>query len=97
MLIPGTTLIKNGSSFPPPYLFRATRLFGREEYLGSVRGRHNMKSNQRHIEIATGDVVLIKGDNKHRDKWNIGIVEKLYEGKDNVIRAIKFRSRKTYI
>ena len=56
-----------------------------------------MKSNQRHIEIATGDVVVIKGDNKHRDKWNIGIVEKLYEGKDNVIRAIKFRSRKTYI
>ena len=33
MLIPGTTLIKNGSSFPPPCLFQATRLFGREEYL----------------------------------------------------------------
>ena len=32
MLIPGTTLIKNGSSFPPPRLFRAPRLFGREEY-----------------------------------------------------------------
>ena len=30
-LIPGTTLIKNGSSFPPPRFFRATRLFGREE------------------------------------------------------------------
>ena len=33
MLIPGTTLIKNGSSFPPPRLFRATHLFWREEYL----------------------------------------------------------------
>ena len=31
--IPGTTLIKNGSSFPPPRLFRATRLFRREEYV----------------------------------------------------------------
>ena len=31
MLIPATTLIKNSSSFPPPCLFRATRLFGREE------------------------------------------------------------------
>ena len=29
----GTTLIKNGSSFPSPRLFRATRLFGREEYI----------------------------------------------------------------
>ena len=34
-LIPGTTLIKNGSSFPPPRLFRATCLFRREEqFLG---------------------------------------------------------------
>ena len=33
MLIPDTTLIKNGSSFPSPSLFRAALLFGREEYL----------------------------------------------------------------
>ena len=31
VLIPGTTLIKNGSSLPPPRLFWATRLFGSEE------------------------------------------------------------------
>ena len=49
------------------------------------------------MEIATGDVVLIKGDDKHRSKRNIGIVEELYKGKDNVIRAVKLRSRKTYI
>ena len=55
-----------------------------------------MENNQRHMEIAIGDVVLIKGDNKHRGKWNIGIAEELYEGKDNVIRAVKRRSRKTY-
>ena len=30
-LIPGTKLMKNGSSFPPPRLLRAPRLFGREE------------------------------------------------------------------
>ena len=49
------------------------------------------------MEIAVGDVVLIKGDDKHRSKWNIGIAEELYEGQDNVIRAVKLRSRKTYI
>ena len=49
------------------------------------------------MEIPFGDVVLIKGDDKHRGKWNIGIVEELYEGKDNVIRAVKLRSRKTHI
>ena len=49
------------------------------------------------MEIAIGDVVLIKGDDKHKGKWNIGIVEELCEGKDSVIRAVKLRSKKTYI
>ena len=48
-----------------------------------------MENNQVHMEITIGDVVVIKGDDKHRCKWNIGIVEKLYEGKDNIIRAVK--------
>ena len=56
-----------------------------------------MKNNQRHMKKAIGDVALIKGNNKHRSKWNIGIVEELYEGKDNVIRNVKLRPRKTYI
>ena len=56
-----------------------------------------MKNNQRHMEIAIGDVILMKGDDKHRGKWNIGIVEELYEGKDNIIKAVKLRSKKMYI
>ena len=68
-----------------------------KEYLRSLRERHNMKNNQKHMEIAIGDVVLIKGDDKQWGKSNIGIVEELYQGKNNIIRAIKFRSKKTYI
>ena len=49
------------------------------------------------MEIAIGDVILMKGDDKHRGKWNIGIVEELYEGKNNIIKAVKLRSKKTYI
>ena len=49
------------------------------------------------MEIANGDAVLKKGNDKHRGKWNVGIVEELYEGKDNVIRTVKLRSKKTYI
>ena len=56
-----------------------------------------MKNNQRYMEIAVGDIALIKGDNKHRGKWNIVIVEQLCEGKDNIIRAVKLRSKETYI
>ena len=54
-----------------------------------------MKKTQRHIEIATGDVILIKREDKHRGKWNIYIIEELFEGKNNVIRAVKLSSRKT--
>ena len=49
------------------------------------------------MEIAIGDVALIKRHDKHRENWNISIVEELYERNDNVIRAVKLWSRKTYI
>ena len=68
-----------------------------KEYLCSLRERYNMKNNQKHMEIAIGDVVLTKGNHKHKGKWNVGVVEELYEGMDNVIRAVNFRSKKTYI
>ena len=31
-----------------------------KEYMRSLREKHNMKNNQRHMEIAIGDVALIK-------------------------------------
>ena len=40
---------------------------------------------------------MIKIDDKRGGKWNTGVVEELYEGKDNIIRVPKLRSRKTYI
>ena len=39
------------------------------------------------MQISLSEIVLIKGDEKHRGKWNIGMVDKLYMGKDGVIRA----------
>ena len=56
-----------------------------------------MKNNQRRMEMAIHDVVLIKGDEKHRGKWTISIVEELFEGKDNIIRAVKLWSKNAYI
>ena len=49
------------------------------------------------MEIAIGDVALIKGQYKLRGNWNIGIVQELYERKDNIIRAVKRWSNKVYI
>ena len=59
--------------------------------------RHSTKNNQRRIEIAIEDVARIKGDNKHKGKWNISIVEELYREKDNIIRAVILPSKNTII
>ena len=36
---------------------------------------HDLRHKNTEIKIAVGDVVLIKGDEKNRGKWNIGIVK----------------------
>ena len=54
------------------------------EYLASLRERHqaNTSSNTHPRE---GDIVLIKGDEKNRNKWKIGKVTRLIHGKDKVV------------
>ena len=49
------------------------------------------------MKISIGDVVLIKNEDRNRRKWKIGIVDKLYYGKDNVNRAVQLRSGKSFI
>ena len=47
-----------------------------------------MLHQAKEMQISLGDIVLIKGDGKHKGKWNTGMVDKLYKGKDDVIRAV---------
>ena len=42
----------------------------------------------------SGDIVLIKGDEKHSGKWNIGMAVKFYRGQNVVIRAVGLRTLK---
>ena len=56
-----------------------------------------MLHQAKEMQISLGDIILIKGDEKHRGKWNIGMVDKLYRGKDGVIRAVGLRTSKSYI
>ena len=65
----------------------------KKEYLRSLRKKHNMMHNAREMKVEVGDVVLIKGEEKKKKAkkgtWSIGIVDKLYKGKDDVIRGVK--------
>ena len=67
------------------------------EYLRGLRERHNMKHNKRQLSLTTGDVVIIKSDEKNRGQWRLGIVEELFPGSDGVIRAVKLRAGKSYL
>jgi len=63
----------------------------------SLRERHNLKHNTKELDLKIGDVVLIQSDERNRGKWNIGIVDKLIEGSDGVVRAVKLRAGKSYL
>ena len=54
---------------------------------------HNGKVNK----IAVGDVMLIKGDERNRAKWKIGIVTELITGKDKVVRGAKLRAGRDHL
>jgi hypothetical protein len=44
-----------------------------------------------------GDAVLIKGDERNRDKWKFGIIESFIVGRDGVIRGARLRAGKSHI
>ena len=47
--------------------------------------------------LAVGDMVIIKSEEKNRDKWPLRIVKELYPGRDGVVRAVKVRSGRNFL
>ena len=67
------------------------------EYIKSLRERHNLKHDRKEMALKPGDVVMIKGEEKNRGVWRIGIIEKLIQGRDNVVRGVRLRAGKSYL
>ena len=64
------------------------------EYVRGLRERHRLKHSGKKNRIEIGDVVIIRDEERNRNKWKLGIVESLIEGRDGVIRAVKLRAGK---
>ncbi|UYV82213.1 hypothetical protein LAZ67_21001348 [Cordylochernes scorpioides] len=62
----------------------------RKEYLGFLR--QNTKNNTKSIK--EGDVVLMEVDNKKRTEWPIGVIEKIYPGKDFIVRVAMIKTKR---
>ena len=62
-----------------------------------LRERHNLVHKERQLNLKVGDVVIIRGDEKNRAHWKLGIVTKLIIGRDGVVRAAQLRAGKSYL
>ena len=70
---------------------------GHQEYSKALREQHNLKHNSHEIQISKGDVVLMKGDEKNRGKWNTEIVQHINKRKDENIRSVQLRCKKAIL
>ena len=61
------------------------------EYLTELREHHNCHKSVPEKQIKLGDVVLIH-DKLPRNRWKMGLVLELFEGKDGLVRGGKLRT-----
>ena len=69
----------------------------KNECLKFLRERQNMTHHEKEMQLKEGEVVIIKGDEKNRAHWNLGIVNKLLPGKDGIVRAVRLRAGKSFL
>ena len=57
------------------------------EYLNELREHHKANSRTGTVEIAVGDVVVVKNENLPRSRWSLERVTELVKSGDNEIRG----------
>lgn len=62
-----------------------------QEYLTQLRKYHQKRGCFSKRPIKVGDIVLIKNDNFSRNFWPIAIVERVFYGRDKVIRCVRVK------
>jgi hypothetical protein len=61
------------------------------EYIRSLRERR-LNQTGKTSEIKIGEIVLIKGEEKDRGQWKIGVIQEFVKGRDGVIRGAKLKT-----
>ena len=61
----------------------------RKEYLANIALRQRWHAPRRNLQV--GDIVIIKGDDVHRNKWRLGRVAEATTVKDGLLRRVKIQ------
>ena len=64
-----------------------------DDYLRGLREQRRFKNPGNQSDIAVGDVMLVKGDERNRGKWKMGIDVELSTGRDGIVRAASSRMK----
>lgn len=67
------------------------------DYLIVLKEKHNLSHKEKQVKTNVIDVVMIKGDEKNRQNWEIKIIENIFMGKDNTNISIRICTRETII
>ena len=62
------------------------------EYVRGLRERHRQEIGKQASHRKIGEVVIAWDEDRNRNKWKLGIVSELIEGKDNIIRGAQVRT-----
>ena len=62
-----------------------------------IRNLAPMKAKKRNTDVKLGAVVLIKEEGKSRLQWPLGVICKLFTGKDGLVRAVELKTSKGVI
>ena len=63
----------------------------------ALRKRHNMQHNSESVNVSVGNVVMIKGESKKRERSKIGIISELFPGKYDQITGAPVKTSRCYL
>ena len=63
-----------------------------DDYLRGLREQYRLKHSGNQSDIAVGDVMLIKDDERNRGKRKMGILDRLITGRDGIVRAARMKT-----
>ena len=62
------------------------------EYVPGLRERHRQRIGMQTSYPKVGEVVIVWDEDKNRNKWKLGVVNQLIEGRDGVIQGAQVRT-----